>query len=61
MPTTDSITTEDNSTSVIISSLAPFTVYNVSIVGITVEEGPPSDVVMIMTNESGKYMHMLSL
>ena len=54
MPTTNSINTMDD-TSVIISNLTPFTVYNVSVVGVTVEEGPPSDVVMIMTNESGRY------
>lgn len=53
MSNTISIT--DNSTSVIINNLEPFTVYTVSVVGVTVDEGPPSDVVMIMTNESGKY------
>ena len=47
--------TTDNSTSVIINNLEPFTVYTVSVVGVTVDEGPPSNVVMIMTNESGKY------
>ena len=46
--------TTDNSTSVIIDNLEPFTAYNVSVVGVTVEEGPPSEVVTIMTNESGR-------
>lgn len=47
------VNTADDSTSVIIDNLDPFTAYNVSVVGVTVEGGPPSDVVTIMTNESG--------
>ena len=48
------VNTIDNSTSEIIGGLEPFTAYRVFVVGVTVEEGPPSEVVMIMTNESGR-------
>ena len=47
--------TMDNSTSLLIDSLVPFTLYNVYVVGVTVGEGPSSDVVMVMTNESGTW------
>lgn len=46
--------TMDNSTSLLVGSLTPFTKYNVYVVAVTVERGPSSDVVMVRTNESGK-------
>ena len=57
--TSATVSTTGNSTSVIIGGLEPFTAYRVSVVGMTVEEGPPSEVVMIMTNESGRYNTVL--
>lgn len=53
MPTT--INTTDNSTSLVIDSLEPFTRYFVSVTGVTVDEGMPSELGMIRTNESGRY------
>ena len=53
------VNTTDNFTSMIIGGLEPFTAYRVSVVGVTVEEGPPSEVVMIITNESGRYSTVL--
>ena len=48
------IDTMDNSTSLLVESLTPFTMYSVYVVAVTVERGPLSDVVMVRTNESGK-------
>ena len=53
MPTT--VNTRDNSTSLVIEGLEPFTRYFVFVLGVTVSEGTPSEVVMVQTNESGRY------
>ena len=50
----DSISTVGDTTTVVIGNLEPFTRYNVSVVGVTVAPGPPSDVEMVRTDESGK-------
>ena len=46
--------TMDNSTSLLVGSLTPFTKYSVYVAAVTIERGPSSDVVMVRTNESGK-------
>ena len=45
--------TTDNSTSVLIGSLQPFTNYSVNVVAVTIAEGPSSDIIVVLTNETG--------
>ena len=47
------INTTDNSTSLLVDSLMPFTSYTVYVAGVTVAEGQPSTNVMVVTNEKG--------
>ena len=52
---TTTVNTTDNSTSLVIEGLEPFTRYFVSVSGVTVSEGMPSEMEMVRTNESGRY------
>lgn len=52
VPTT--VNTTDNSTSLVIDNLEPFTNYSVNIVGVTVDEGQPSEEAIVKTDESGR-------
>ena len=53
MVTMDTVNTTDNSTSVLIGSLRPFTEYSARVVAVTIAEGPPSDIAVVTTNETG--------
>ena len=52
--TSVTVNTTNNFTSVVIDGLEPFTMYSVSVVGVTVGDGPSSENVTVMTNESGR-------
>lgn len=52
--------TSDNSTSLLIGSLIPFTEYTITVVGVTNSEGPPSELEIVQTNESGISLYYYS-
>ena len=50
----DTVSTTGDTTTMVIDNLEPFTWYNVSVVGVTIAPGTPSDVEMVRTDESGR-------
>ena len=47
--------TTDDGTSIMVTTLAPFTNYTITVVAVTVAEGNASDPVTVITAEDGKY------